>query len=589
MQRNGEKSTNLFCMSRNKNDNQLLGITAIVTTFNEEHNIERCLKSLQWADEILIIDSFSTDNTTAICKQMGATVLQRKYKYAADQKNWAIPQAKNSWIMLLDADEVASDDLQEEVKTLLQSTPKHTAYWIRRKNYFLGERVRFCGWQNDQVIRFFHRDVHRYENKMVHEEIENLGKIGVLNSKILHFTAENSTKYNKKIERYAGYAAKQNVIKNKKINGYHLYIKPAYKFLHSYFIRGGILDGEIGLKICRFRAKETWLKAYKTIKLRTFDQIPEQTMPIDAVITWVDNGDAVHQEKLFRHLPETENTARQEFKKRFIEVEELKFVVHSILKYAPFIRTIFIVTDNQTPKFITTDASERYSKVKIIDHKDIFKSDASYLPVFNSRSIETKLYEIPNLSDHFIYFNDDIFLLKPVKKIHFFNEGVPVVRGKWKKFKEDIFYKKFVSKKDNPKPKHGMAQDLSAKTIGFKKVFKFQHTPIPIRRTTLKDFFEENRELELANIKHKFRNKEQFLIQGIANHLEIKNKTCITLQDYQLVNLTSYKRSIAWLYFKLNILSQKTNKLFLNIQELNLYSEANKKFVLNWLERKYKL
>ena len=94
-------------MSENKeNKKQLLGITAIVTTFNEEHNIERCIRSLQWADEILIIDSFSTDKTTAICKQMGVTVLQRQYNYAADQKNWAIPQAKNPWIILLDADEV---------------------------------------------------------------------------------------------------------------------------------------------------------------------------------------------------------------------------------------------------------------------------------------------------------------------------------------------------------------------------------------------------------------------------------------------------------------------------------------------------
>ena len=134
-----------------------------------------------------------------------------------------------------------------------------------------------------------------------------------------------------------------------------------------------------------------------------------------------------------------------------------------------------------------------------------------------------------------------------------------------------------------------MAQDLSAKLIGFKKVFRFQHTPIPIRKKILKEFFEQNRKLEITNIKHKFRDKEQFLIQGIANHIEIENNSCITLEDYQLVNITSYKRSVIWLYLKLNIIANKKNKLFLNIQELNLYKEAKKKFVLDWLDNKYKL
>ena len=564
-----------------------VGITAIVTTFNEEHNIERCLRSIQWADELLVVDSYSEDNTVMISKKMGATVLQRKYNYAADQKNWAIPRAKNPWVILLDADEVAEASMQNEIKELLSGELEHSAFWIRRKNYFLGKWVRFCGWQNDKVIRFFKRDLHWYENKMVHAEIKKNCSVGKLKSKIHHFTSENLNKYNKKIERYAEYAAKQNILKNKKINWFHLYLKPSYKFLHSYILRGGFLDGKIGLIICQFRAKETWLKAYKTKQLKIFREGKE--IPIDAVITWVDNGDAAHMDKVFKFIPKSDRELRKKFKDRFNEVEEIKFVVHSILKYAPFIREIFIVTDNQVPKFMKKDTSGLYEKVKIIDHKDIFKKDASFLPVFNSRSIETKLYEIPGLSKHFIYFNDDMFLLKPLKQSHFFNEGLPIIRGKWKKFKEDIFYKKKISKKHLTKPKHGLAQDLSAKLIGFKKVFRFQHTPIPIRKKILKEFFEQNRKLEITNIKHKFRDKEQFLIQGIANHIEIENNSCITLEDYQLVNITSYKRSVIWLYLKLNIIANKKNKLFLNIQELNLYKEANKKFVLDWLENKYKL
>ncbi len=312
-------------------------------------------------------------------------------------------------------------------------------------------------------------------------------------------------------------------------------------------------------------------------------------IPIDAVITWVDNGDAKHLEKIFEYIPKTEVERRGKLKKQLFEVEELKYVVHSILKYAPFIRSIYIVTDNQKPKFLNTNNIDGYAKVKIIDHKEIFKGDTSYLPVFNSRSIETKLYNIPNLSEHFIYFNDDIFLIKPVKPSHFFYKEEPVIRGKWNKFKEDVFYKKLVPKKNIEKPKHGIAQDLSAKTIGFKKVFRFQHTPIPMRRSTIKTFFATHRNLELRNIKHRFRNKEQFLTQGIANHLEIKNETCLTLENYQLVKLTSYKRSITWIYLKLKLATLQKNKLFLNIQNLNLYNELNRKFVLNWLEHKFKL
>jgi hypothetical protein len=322
--------------------------------------------------------------------------------------------------------------------------------------------------------------------------------------------------------------------------------------------------------------------------IKKLKSVDNNHIPIDAVITWVDNGDAKHLEKILKYIPKAQNERRKKLKKQLIEVEELKYVVHSIIKYAPFIRTIYIVTDNQCPKFLKK-SDERYAKVKIIDHKDIFKDDAAYLPVFNSRSIETKLYDIPNLSEHFIYFNDDIFILKPLDQTHFFREGLPVIRGKWEKFKDDKFYKKFTTKKEDTKPKHGLAQDLSAKTIGFKKVFRFQHTPIPIRKKVLKDFFEQNRKLEIKNIKHKFRHKEQFLIQGIANHIEIKNKSGIMLQDYQLVNITSHKKKIIWLYFKLHVLANKQNKLFLNIQKLNLYKEANKKFVLDWLEKKYKL
>ena len=236
-------------------------ISAIITTYNEEKNIENCLNSITWADEILVIDSFSTDNTVALCEKFGARVLQRKYNYAADQKNWAITQAKYPWIILLDADEMASPNMAAEIKNILHTRPKNTAFWIRRVNYFLGKKVRFCGWQNDRVARFFHRDFHKYENKMVHEELEYTKPFGSLNSNIIHYTTNNIDHYTKKIERYAYNAAHTYIKENKKIGVFNLYLKPAFKFLNSYFIRGGILDGKTGWIICKLRTRETWLKA----------------------------------------------------------------------------------------------------------------------------------------------------------------------------------------------------------------------------------------------------------------------------------------------------------------------------------------
>lgn len=245
-------------------------ITAIVTTFNEEKNIAKCLSSISWADEILVVDSYSTDNTIAICEKFGAKILYREYKYGADQKNWAIQQAAYPWIVLLDADEVFETEIENEVKNILQSKPKYSAYWIYRKNYFLGKKIHFCGWQNDRVIRFFKRDFHTYIDKMVHEEIQQNTKTGKLRSKIYHYTANNFEEYCKRIERYAGYSAEEHIKSNKRITWFHLYIKPAYKFFYSYFIRGGFLDGRLGWIICKLRAKETWLKARKTIQHKNY-------------------------------------------------------------------------------------------------------------------------------------------------------------------------------------------------------------------------------------------------------------------------------------------------------------------------------
>ena len=230
-------------------------LTAIIPTGNEEHNIIEAIKSVDFADEIMIVDSFSTDNTVKLATPLVHTVLQRKYENSASQKNWAIPQAKHKWILLLDADERVTQDLKKEVIKIISSNTKISGFWIKRQNYFMGKKVRFSGWRGDKVIRLFKRDECKYENKHVHAEIVSNGKIGTLKKKIIHNTFTNKESYLKKLERYAEWQAKDYEEKVKQVNIFHTHLKPLFRFIKHYFIQLGILDGYVGFIISLYQAK----------------------------------------------------------------------------------------------------------------------------------------------------------------------------------------------------------------------------------------------------------------------------------------------------------------------------------------------
>ena len=173
----------------------MLKLTAIIPTGNEEHNIVEAIQSVSFADEVMVVDSFSTDKTVELAKPLANKIIQREYQNSASQKNWAIPQAKYEWILLLDADERITTELAEEIKDILSSQPIESGFWIYRQNYFMGKKVRFSGWQDDKVIRLFKRDECRYEDKHVHAEITTQGKIGFLKNKMLHNTLFNMQDY----------------------------------------------------------------------------------------------------------------------------------------------------------------------------------------------------------------------------------------------------------------------------------------------------------------------------------------------------------------------------------------------------------
>jgi len=242
-------------------------ITAIIPTGNEIHNIEAVIASVDFADEILVVDSFSTDGTYEKALQLATKVIRREYQYSASQKNWAIPQAQHEWILLVDADERITPELKAEILTVLQN-PEHDAYWIGRKNHFMGERVNYSGWRNDKVIRLFKRDLCKYQDKHVHAEIITTGTIGKLNEKLYHNTYITFDKHIEKMNRYATWQAKDYDKKTGKLTAYHFVLKPFWGFFKHYIIQSGFRDGVVGLTIGYVQGYTIFMRYVKLWLLR---------------------------------------------------------------------------------------------------------------------------------------------------------------------------------------------------------------------------------------------------------------------------------------------------------------------------------
>jgi len=229
-------------------------ISAIIPTLNEEKNIAEAIDQVKWADEILVIDSYSQDKTVEIARKMGARVIQRKFDNFSSQKNYAIEQAENDWIFVLDADERLSEDLILEIIDKLHNVGEEKAFWIPRQNYFLDKPVRYSGWQNDKVMRLFHRKFARYNGKLVHEEVSCTEKTGYLKSEIKHYTYHDYDDYLKKIKSYSRLKALELFEGGKKPDLFLKYIKPLYRFVYHYFITFGFLDGKTGWTIAKINS-----------------------------------------------------------------------------------------------------------------------------------------------------------------------------------------------------------------------------------------------------------------------------------------------------------------------------------------------
>jgi glycosyltransferase involved in cell wall biosynthesis len=238
-------------------------LTVIVPTYNEEKNVRDCLESVKWADEIIVVDSFSTDSTVEICREYPVKLVQHEYVNSAAQKNWILPQTANRWVLIVDSDERVTREMREEIKTLLESGPGCDGYWIRRKNRFMGKEIRFCGWQRDRVLRLFDRDKGRYEDKHVHADVELQGNVGILRECLLHDTYKDFSSYLRKLDKYTDWGAEDLATRGKARGVLSLAARPAGRFVRMYLFQLGFLDGVRGFIICTLGATSVFLKYAK--------------------------------------------------------------------------------------------------------------------------------------------------------------------------------------------------------------------------------------------------------------------------------------------------------------------------------------
>lgn len=244
------------------------GLSVVIITHNEEDNIRECLESVQWADEIIVVDSESADKTGEICRQFGVDFYSEPWKGFAQQKNSAIQKATGKWVLSLDADERVTPELRDEIATVLGSDNPKEGYFIARKNFFLGRWIRHCGWYPDYTLRLFQRGKGLFGIREVHEAIELDGNPGRLTCPMEHHTYASLGDFMERLDRYSTLAA-QELLKEKKRSGIqHILLRPLFTFINMYVIRAGFLEGYYGFILSVLYAFYTFLKYIKIRELQ---------------------------------------------------------------------------------------------------------------------------------------------------------------------------------------------------------------------------------------------------------------------------------------------------------------------------------
>ncbi len=243
----------------------MLPLSVLIHTLNEVDKIEDCIESVRWADEIYLLDSFSTDGTVELVRSRFPEVRieQRVSLGSAAQKNYGMTQTAYPWILVLDADERITTTLRNEIETLLSDVPALWAFSIGRRNFVLGKEVRFSGLQRDRVVRLFHRDHARYPNRRVHADLLVDGEHGFLTNKMDHLYVRSFDHMIEKMTRYGVWGATTLFLNNEKSGVVTILVHPLSRFVRDYFLNLGFLDGARGLIVVGMHVYYTFWKYAK--------------------------------------------------------------------------------------------------------------------------------------------------------------------------------------------------------------------------------------------------------------------------------------------------------------------------------------
>lgn len=243
-----------------------MGISAVFITLNEAKRIGRALGAVNWADEIVVVDSGSTDGTIDEARRHGAKVFQHKFENFAAQKNFALEKASQEWVLFLDADEIISDELANEVKEAAASG-KADGYMLPRMNIIFGRAMKYGGHQGDCHLRLFRKDKARFEG-VIHEKAVMNGKPGSLKNAIAHYSTGTIKEYLYKLDDYTDYEAHLLLRSGKNVTILDMVIRPCLKFFKQYFLKGGFMDGKEGFTFYGLSAFYSFVKYAKYFELK---------------------------------------------------------------------------------------------------------------------------------------------------------------------------------------------------------------------------------------------------------------------------------------------------------------------------------
>jgi len=243
-------------------------LSVIIITYNEQENIRGCLESVKWSDEIVVVDSFSSDKTAEIAKEYIAKVFQNRWTNFSKQKNFALGKASNEWVLNIDADERTTPELKEEILTVLNSQfPSFDGYYIARRNHYLGKWIRYCGWYPDYKLRLFRRGKGRFNERTVHESVVVEGRKGYLKSYLNHYSYKNLSDHLSRIDKFSSLSAEEMFTDWKRARLFDLLFRPLARFIKMYLINRGYLDGSYGLIVSIMGSFYVFMKYLKLWEL----------------------------------------------------------------------------------------------------------------------------------------------------------------------------------------------------------------------------------------------------------------------------------------------------------------------------------